>query len=1062
MLSKKMAVSLTSLITILAFAFITVPVMAADDFDATFTWDSNVREKDIMVTLTFGDNVGLTNAQAAEVMVRIVAADGTEVTKKIMGSDANAADPIIGILSAKDTNMVLVGTQADGKTFMFTIPAAQTSDGDSTTTDNSATVKTSSIQLFIAKGVMTADLSDEKSSKQGSATISLTDDPGDISALPKVVSIQRLRPGSQTVVAAFQEDRILPEPFTVRVVLTEAPNGIGIDTSTQAKRDESAKNLLEVENGVPSNLFVGTTFTRLGPDADPPGGITDAERAQTIRPHPVEGMYWHDNTAPSGLAGVARPDHADLAAATAAGDLIPLPTSDDNLYRQYRVTITPHQKSANFDIKIKVKNFHDNGSTVRNTYVSPGFGESVRIPNGRDILTIPVLGAERDLTAGYKVTIPKEIRIPGGGYLVIAQNEGGSEVVVPPGSKKDAPKATERTPAQMIYNVIEYEKLPNLAEQFRNGVVLDIVSQHAGLVVSEVMWGEDVSLATSSNSQYIELYNPGGDYVTIDDKDETPDVNEALTLIFYGSNEFDDIPERGDDDSLPDGVTDRVGTLDIKGAYWSPESKGSSGRSGSTPGELREGRGEFVDAVPIVSMYRVMEDDDTIDATMGQMAASWMSSMGPKTANFDPLAIGVRHGTPGAATDATVTPADTEAEAKEKADKEKADADKIASTGTIPTAGKIYISEIMFAGGGSLPQWIEISNGSATEDVNLSGWTLKIDNAAGAADAGLEMVTSAKFTIPDGTMIDRSRQTDSPSTVLVVAYPGRYDLGKGEGQIIDLKTDNEVELITAGVLDRRYILLSDEAFLITLAPPEPEKSDPPKDETKDAKAKRQAAETEDADMRKKATDMAGNLSADNTAAWALPMDEEGRSSIIRKHINVSIGPSEPEDGMMMDNWTLASATAMQKPQHLLGTQSYYGAPSDKGTPGYRAGGALPVELSHFRPVRDKATGQVVITWSTQSELNNAGFFVKRSQQRNGEFKIINAAMVQGAGTTSEKQFYTYTDTTAQPNVVYYYQIEDVSFDGNRQTLTRGIRLKGHVGAAGKATTLWGELKTSHE
>ena len=53
------------------------------------------------------------------------------------------------------------------------------------------------------------------------------------------------------------------------------------------------------------------------------------------------------------------------------------------------------------------------------------------------------------------------------------------------------------------------------------------------------------------------------------------------------------------------------------------------------------------------------------------------------------------------------------------------------------------------------------------------------------------------------------------------------------------------------------------------------------------------------------------------------------------------------------------------------------------------------------------------------------------------------------------------DTTAQPNVVYYYQIEDVSLDGNRQTLTRGIRLKGYVGAAGKATVLWGELKRTN-
>ena len=103
---------------------------------------------------------------------------------------------------------------------------------------------------------------------------------------------------------------------------------------------------------------------------------------------------------------------------------------------------------------------------------------------------------------------------------------------------------------------------------------------------------------------------------------------------------------------------------------------------------------------------------------------------------------------------------------------------------------------------------------------------------------------------------------------------------------------------------------------------------------------------------------------------------------------------------------------------------------------------------------------MVITWATQSELNNAGFFIKRSQQADGEFKVINAAMVQGAGTTSEKQFYTYNDTTAQPNVVYYYQIEDVSLDGNHQTLTRGIRLKGHVSVAGKLTTLWGDLKTS--
>ena len=188
------------------------------------------------------------------------------------------------------------------------------------------------------------------------------------------------------------------------------------------------------------------------------------------------------------------------------------------------------------------------------------------------------------------------------------------------------------------------------------------------------------------------------------------------------------------------------------------------------------------------------------------------------------------------------------------------------------------------------------------------------------------------------------------------------------------------------------------------------------------------------------------------------MNEGARSSILRRHVPVSFGPAKPKDGEMMESWVLASDTGFAQITHIRAS-SYYGAQNDVGTPGFRAGGALPVELSHFRPERQKDTGAVVITWSTQSELNNAGFFIKRSQQRDGGFKIINAAMIQGAGTTSEKQSYTYTDTTAQPNVVYYYQIEDVSLDGNRQTLTRGIRLRGHIGAAGKLTTTWGNLKT---
>ena len=303
----------------------------------------------------------------------------------------------------------------------------------------------------------------------------------------------------------------------------------------------------------------------------------------------------------------------------------------------------------------------------------------------------------------------------------------------------------------------------------------------------------------------------------------------------------------------------------------------------------------------------------------------------------------------------------------------------------IPEDGQIYISEIMFAGGGTLPQWIEIANGSKSEEVNLSGWTLTVENAT--ADADVSVGASAKFTIPEGTRIDPSGQHDTPSTVLVVTEQGRSNLtgAMADGQVVNLWTDQQLELFRLDIFKRRYSLLSDMAFKITLAPPAALITTPAAD----------------------ATDVVGNLGADGTATWALPMAEgNARSSIIRRHVAGSVGPAEPKDGEKMESWVLASDTSFSQSVLHLSAHSYYGLPIDVGTPGFRAGGALPVELSHFRPARDKVTGAVVITWSTQSELNNAGFFIKRSQQRDGEFQIINATMIAGAGTTSEKQFYT--------------------------------------------------------
>ena len=73
----------------------------------------------------------------------------------------------------------------------------------------------------------------------------------------------------------------------------------------------------------------------------------------------------------------------------------------------------------------------------------------------------------------------------------------------------------------------------------------------------------------------------------------------------------------------------------------------------------------------------------------------------------------------------------------------------------------------------------------------------------------------------------------------------------------------------------------------------------------------------------------------------------------------SVGPAEPKDGEMMESWVLASDTNFGKSMHLS-AHSYYGLPIDVGTPGFRAGGALPVELSHFRP--ERRSKETVVRW----------------------------------------------------------------------------------------------------
>jgi len=90
-------------------------------------------------------------------------------------------------------------------------------------------------------------------------------------------------------------------------------------------------------------------------------------------------------------------------------------------------------------------------------------------------------------------------------------------------------------------------------------------------------------------------------------------------------------------------------------------------------------------------------------------------------------------------------------------------------------------------------------------------------------------------------------------------------------------------------------------------------------------------------------------------------------------------------------------------------------------------GIVPVELTSFA-VQVNNLGNVVLNWSTATETNNHMFEIERKSESGGYFTL---GFVNGAGTTSEPQNYTYTDNSVSTGT-FYYRLKQIDFDGRFQ------------------------------
>ncbi|MCS7222379.1 MAG: hypothetical protein RML36_04230 [Anaerolineae bacterium] len=73
--------------------------------------------------------------------------------------------------------------------------------------------------------------------------------------------------------------------------------------------------------------------------------------------------------------------------------------------------------------------------------------------------------------------------------------------------------------------------------------------------------------------------------------------------------------------------------------------------------------------------------------------------------------------------------------------------------------------------------------------------------------------------------------------------------------------------------------------------------------------------------------------------------------------------------------------------------------------------------------------QVIVEWSTETEVNTIGFNLYRSESPEGPFIRVNDQLIPSSPDPLVGGHYVYTDTQVVAGRTYYYELEDVEANG---------------------------------
>ena len=279
--------------------------------------------------------------------------------------------------------------------------------------------------------------------------------------------------------------------------------------------------------------------------------------------------------------------------------------------------------------------------------------------------------------------------------------------------------------------------------------------------------------------------------------------------------------------------------------------------------------------------------------------------------------------------------------------------------------GQVYINEIMVNDGGNKTEFIELIGPSGTD---LTGYYIIHYNGADTQDGGLWTHTIGSFTIPNDEITDNTGQN-----------LGFYVLCQSDGTVnnFDERTSSSTKDLQNGP---DGIILFDASDVIVDAV---------------------------------AWEGIGDLTIDDPGTVSTEISSNSPNFLhVTTDDNSTTKSLQAPDNVNNDtgsNWILDSSTPGEI--NLNQTSSDI---------------SLPITLSSFTAKSNN--GNIQVLWITESEVNNLGFNLYRSESEKGEFIKISD-FIEGAGNSSTQNNYSYTDTKVITGHKYYYQLEDVSTDG---------------------------------